>query len=171
MFRGRIFLRRHGRFGNGPAFGRPTVFPSRDDSLVHGTPFALAAAPEHPGPGHSRSLRFVPAVGGSRIGCNDCARIPSFHRSLLEQFAGVDGRFVFWALKAIGRWQPTPGPASFLVCQIHGANDLLLPCRLTQPDLVVPGAGHLMCMTHGQIVNEFLRSHMEGGGYTARGTP
>jgi pimeloyl-ACP methyl ester carboxylesterase len=47
------------------------------------------------------------------------------------------------------------------VRHIHGDRDHLLPHRLTQPDVLVPGAGHLMVMTHPEAVNDFLREGME----------
>jgi pimeloyl-ACP methyl ester carboxylesterase len=82
-------------------------------------------------------------------------------RSVFRQFADSSGRHVRWAgLAALG-WQPTAAAARCPVFQIHGDRDRILPCRLTRPDVIVPGAGHLLPLTHADAVNQFLRSRME----------
>lgn len=81
-------------------------------------------------------------------------------RSALKQFADADARFVRWASLAVLRWQSPAEPVSVPVFQIHGDRDPVLPHRLTRPDVVVRGAGHLLSMTFPQAVNEFLRVHM-----------
>ena len=37
----------------------------------------------------------------------------------------------------------------------------IFPYRLTRPDVIVPGGGHLLPLTHADAVNEFLRSRMK----------
>ncbi len=86
--------------------------------------------------------------------------MPSYRRSCLEQYIGADPHFLRWAARAVLRWVPEGGP-NVPVRHIHGDRDHLLPHRLTQPDVLVPGAGHLMLMTHPEAVNEFLREGME----------
>jgi pimeloyl-ACP methyl ester carboxylesterase len=82
-------------------------------------------------------------------------------RSVFRQFADCSGRHVRWAgLAALG-WRPTSAAPRCPLFQIHGDRDRVLPCRLTRPDVVVPGAGHLLPLTHADAVNEFLRSRME----------
>jgi len=82
-------------------------------------------------------------------------------RSVFRQFADCSGRHVRWAgLAALG-WRPTAAAPRCPVFQIHGDRDRVLPCRLTRPDVIVPGAGHLLPLTHADAVNEFLRSRME----------
>lgn len=86
--------------------------------------------------------------------------MPDFERSCLEQYISTDPRFLRWAGRAVLRWLPDSGP-NVPVRHIHGDRDHLLPHRLTQPDVLVPGAGHLMVMTHPEAVNDFLRAGMD----------
>lgn len=80
--------------------------------------------------------------------------------ALLEQGAEADGQFVRWAAWAILRWQPGPKLA-IPVVHIHGTRDHVLPHRLTQPDLLIPGAGHVLPVTHPAEVNAFLLAQRE----------
>ena len=80
-------------------------------------------------------------------------------RSLLEQFGGTSGRFLRWALLAMLRWETLAKPLSIPVFHIHGDRDHVLPHRLTRPDVVVRGAGHLLMLTYPEAVNEFLENH------------
>ncbi len=87
-------------------------------------------------------------------------------RSVFRQFADCSGRHVRWAgLAALG-WRPTAAVLRCPLFQIHGDRDRILPCRLTRPDVIVPGAGHLLPLTHTDAVNHFLRSRMESIGAT-----
>jgi len=86
---------------------------------------------------------------------------PGYRQSCLEQFVGADPRFLRWAARAVLQWTPVGTPPHMPVRHIHGDRDHLLPHRLTQPDVLVPGAGHLMVLTHAEAVNEFLRAGME----------
>jgi pimeloyl-ACP methyl ester carboxylesterase len=82
-------------------------------------------------------------------------------RSVLQQFADSDGRFVRWASLAILAWQGPPEPPIVPVFQIHGDRDRVLPHRMTRPDVLVRGAGHLLSITFPDAVNQFLKSHMD----------
>ena len=82
-------------------------------------------------------------------------------RSALAQFTNANRRFVRWASLALLGWKPPAEPLSIPVFQIHGDRDSVLPHRLTRPDVVVPGAGHLLSMTFPDEVNEFLRVRMQ----------
>jgi pimeloyl-ACP methyl ester carboxylesterase len=79
---------------------------------------------------------------------------------MLRQLADAEAPFIRWASGAVLAWQPSPPPPGVPVYQIHGERDAVLPLRWTKPDVVVPGAGHLLAMTHAAAVNEFLRSRM-----------
>jgi pimeloyl-ACP methyl ester carboxylesterase len=81
--------------------------------------------------------------------------------SLVVQLAGTDRRFFRWAALTVLQWQPTPGPLTCPILQIHGDEDHMLPHRFTRPDVLVHGAGHLVSMSHGEEVNRFLREGME----------
>ena len=81
--------------------------------------------------------------------------------SLVLQLADTDRRFFRWAALAVLQWQPSPGPLSVPVLQIHGDQDRMLPHQFTRPDVLVHGAGHLVSMSHGDEVAGFLRAGME----------
>jgi pimeloyl-ACP methyl ester carboxylesterase len=99
-----------------------------------------------------RLARLLLAVAGRRM--------PPTTSSLLRQLADTDGHFMRWASLAVLRWKPAPEPPSVPVLQIHGDRDQVLPHRLTRPDVLLHGAGHVLTMTHPDAVNEFLRSGM-----------
>ena len=81
-------------------------------------------------------------------------------RSMLCQLADTDGRFLRWAGLAVLRWNPDPNGRSMPIHQIHGDRDHVLPHHLTRPDVLVPGAGHLLPLTHPEAVNDFLEKDM-----------
>ena len=81
-------------------------------------------------------------------------------RSLFEQFTATQRAFLCWASRAILCWQPGYGEISVPVLHIHGDRDHLLPARFTRPDVLVPGGGHLLTLTHPDAVNAFLRDGM-----------
>jgi pimeloyl-ACP methyl ester carboxylesterase len=96
--------------------------------------------------------RLVLAVAGRFLS--------SSRRSLLEQLAATDGRFLKWASLAILRWRSVAGPTVPIV-QIHGDRDRILPHALTHPDVLVAGAGHVLPVTHPIAVNQFLRDQLD----------
>jgi pimeloyl-ACP methyl ester carboxylesterase len=77
-------------------------------------------------------------------------------RSMLQQLTDADAEFLRWACGAVLRWEPAKPSRKVLVFHIHGERDHVLPVRHTRPDVVVPGAGHLVPLTHAREVNEFL---------------
>jgi pimeloyl-ACP methyl ester carboxylesterase len=85
----------------------------------------------------------------------------SVPKSLLRQLADADRRFLRWASMALLRWKPHQDSLAIPVRQIHGDRDHVLPHTLTTPDQLVPGAGHLLPMTHADEVNKFLHDAME----------
>ncbi len=88
-------------------------------------------------------------------------RLATATRSMLEQLADTDRPFFRWAAMAALRWEPSPEPLAVPIAHIHGDRDRILPHRLTRPDVLVRGAGHLLSMTHAEEVNEFLRAGMQ----------
>ena len=81
-------------------------------------------------------------------------------QSMLGQLSDTNGNFLRWAGLAVLRWDPDPDGWSMPVHQIHGNRDRVLPHYLTRPDVLVPGAGHLLPLTHPQAVNDFLEKNM-----------
>lgn len=73
---------------------------------------------------------------------------------------GIDPAFLKWGIGAILTWRPTP--VQVPVRQIHGSRDHLIPLRNVRPDRVIPGAGHLLTLTHAEEVNAFLLEQLRG---------
>jgi pimeloyl-ACP methyl ester carboxylesterase len=82
-------------------------------------------------------------------------------RSVLAQLTDVNPRFVRWGAGAILRWKPSPQVADVRIHHIHGDSDRVFPVRLGNPEVIVPGAGHLIAITHPFPVAEFIRERME----------
>jgi pimeloyl-ACP methyl ester carboxylesterase len=80
---------------------------------------------------------------------------PEQRTMLVAMIRGADRRFLRWGGTALVRW----GGAADLrvpVHQIHGEDDCILPCGLSTAEVTVPGAGHLMNVTHPDAVNRFI---------------
>lgn len=67
----------------------------------------------------------------------------------------VPSSFVKWGLGAILDWPGLPDPG-VPVHHIHGDADRVIALRRVQPDRVVRGAGHLLALTHGHAVNDYI---------------
>jgi pimeloyl-ACP methyl ester carboxylesterase len=63
--------------------------------------------------------------------------------------------FQQWALGALLTWRPQ-GPPTCPVLQIHGDRDGRFPAGASRADRVIPGAGHLLTLTHSDEVNRLL---------------
>ncbi len=81
--------------------------------------------------------------------------------SPLRVIAEEAGAFHRWAGVAALRWTPPREPWPFPVFQIHGDRDPVFHSRRSLAEVVVPGGGHLLPLTHPQIVNEFLKEGMQ----------
>jgi pimeloyl-ACP methyl ester carboxylesterase len=84
-------------------------------------------------------------------------------KEVVKQFSEADAVFLRWAGQAVLDWEPSgqstsPQPPIF---QIHGQKDPVLSPRCTKPDVTIPGAGHLISLTHPREVNDFLAKHMK----------
>ena len=69
--------------------------------------------------------------------------------------------FLRWACPALAEWA-APETSGVPVYHIHGSCDRILLRRLADPppDRVIPGAGHLVNLTHARQVNAFLKEKM-----------
>jgi pimeloyl-ACP methyl ester carboxylesterase len=70
-----------------------------------------------------------------------------------------------WGCRAMLEWTGPPCPAGSLPCpvhQIHGSEDRVIPLqRLShRPDVVIPGGGHIINVTHSDIVNAFIAERL-----------
>ena len=81
-------------------------------------------------------------------------------RSFLRQLQDADSEFLRWGTRAALTWVPSPETQAVRVYQIHGQCDRVLPAGRSRAEAILPGAGHLISLTHGPAVNDFLRRHM-----------
>lgn len=72
----------------------------------------------------------------------------------------ADTDFLRWATWALLNWRASPQTRQIMVHQIHGTADRTFPARYTRPDVIVPGGGHLVPLTHPEAVTEFLLTRM-----------
>lgn len=91
-----------------------------------------------------------------------CARpfVPRPTARRMRMVARPDQTFLRWASMALLRWRPTPIDASIPVYHIHGDADGTLPVKYAQPDVIVPGADHILSYRRAEAVNAFLREKM-----------
>jgi pimeloyl-ACP methyl ester carboxylesterase len=78
---------------------------------------------------------------------------------LAEMYRSVPPRLIRWGAGAIRNWPGVEDPG-VPVHHIHGQSDRVIPLRRVQPDRVVPGAGHLLTLTHPEAVNAFLAEEL-----------
>ena len=71
-----------------------------------------------------------------------------------DMFQAMDNEFFKWSMTAVLQWDNRQFPQPLF--HIHGMKDRTLPIRLTRPTHSVPGAGHMLVMTHPAIINAFL---------------
>jgi hypothetical protein len=72
-----------------------------------------------------------------------------------HRFANLARMMFDWAYRC--RNETTEEPVfSGTTFQVHGTRDLLLPIRLTNPDISISGGGHDLTMTHSAQINEIL---------------
>ena len=76
-------------------------------------------------------------------------------RSLLRQLRDADGAFIRWAARAVLTWNAN-APPNVRVFQIHGSRDHVLPAKLTNPDQLIEGGGHLLPLTYPKQTNAFI---------------
>ncbi len=82
-------------------------------------------------------------------------------KSLLRaMFDETPPEFVRWASCALMDWIFQDKP-EVPVQRIHGERDIVIPLRRQPAEAIVPGGGHFICLTHGEMVNEFILKHLE----------
>jgi len=69
-------------------------------------------------------------------------------------YQAIDNEFFKWSMTAVLQWENCQLPQPLF--HIHGMKDRTLPIRFTHPTRSVPGAGHILVMTHPASVNAFL---------------
>ena len=114
--------------------------------------------------GLGRATRIIPfdlicRLAGRSVDLFGFCSAPNTRR-LLRQLSDADAAFLRWATRAVLTWRPDASPLPCPIYHIHGERDLVLPAACTRPDRTVRGAGHVLSMTHGDEVNEFLANHI-----------
>jgi pimeloyl-ACP methyl ester carboxylesterase len=111
-----------------------------------------------------RALQPLSLLGPTRLGLTaglfarwSAPSLPIGTIRRLQRLSQPQAAFVRWASCAVLSWRPSSGVRRVPVYQIHGEVDRTLPVKFTRPDVVVPGGGHLLPVTHPQVVNTFLR--------------
>jgi pimeloyl-ACP methyl ester carboxylesterase len=102
-----------------------------------------------------RALHAVNSRSTRMFGNLDAAQ----HAMMVTMMREADPAFIQWGGHALTRW-PGAGEPTCPVYHIHGGADRIMPCRLVRPDVIVPGAGHLLNVTHADEVNRFLAERM-----------
>lgn len=116
----------------------------------------------------SRSLRFLVPWLPIRLlqammapAASNLARRTSPHLcGLARQFRACDPRVFRWSLRRILDWRETPEVAC-PIYHVHGDRDFVLPSRLTKPDRIVAGGGHVISLTHPTEVNQYIRQTLD----------
>src|SRR5687768_18583486 len=84
---------------------------------------------------------------------------PEQHATMVMMMREADPAFIQWGGCALTRWGGA-GEQRAPIHHIHGGDDRIMPCRLARPDVIIPGAGHLLTVTHAADVNQFLAERM-----------
>lgn len=108
---------------------------------------------------HRLPFAWLPPVARSAVPLLDRWSSPAAC-GMARQVADADPAFLRWACGAVLAWEARDDQPPFPVHQIHGGRDPILPCRLTRPDVIVPGGGHVLTLSHPGEVNRFIHCKM-----------
>lgn len=86
------------------------------------------------------------------------AKRDSDRKLLYQIFETSNGTFLKWAVDQLLKWKNIDRPDNLY--HIHGAKDKLLPVGITQADIIIPGAGHLLIITHASKVSQVLEERL-----------
>jgi len=101
-----------------------------------------------------RPRRWALTLAGSLLGCSG----PADETLAWAMVSGYSPAFLKWGIGALLSWRPTPVPVP--VRHVHGSRDRIIPASRVRPDRVIPGAGHLLTLTHAEPVSAFLKEQM-----------
>lgn len=121
------------------------------------------------------ALALVARIGrhipGAAIDMGRCLAVPMarvagpaplhIRRELAAMSRGIPAAYLKWAAGAVMAWPGCPDPG-VPVFQIHGGADRMMPVDRVRAEVVVPGAGHVLNMTHPEPVNEFIGEVLAG---------
>lgn len=70
----------------------------------------------------------------------------------------TDGNYIHWVIDRVLGWKNTEYPENIL--HLHGSKDPLFPIRyITEPVVVIKGAGHSMVMDHAVELRKAIKEH------------
>ncbi|MEM9943683.1 MAG: alpha/beta hydrolase [Planctomycetota bacterium] len=75
-----------------------------------------------------------------------------------RQFSHAETKVLRWSARQLLAWNTNYDDVD--IRQIHGSHDHVFPVRCVEPDEIVSGGGHVISMTHGPQVNEFIQKHV-----------
>jgi pimeloyl-ACP methyl ester carboxylesterase len=78
----------------------------------------------------------------------------------VSKFAGEGGAWYRWATAAVLRWKPNPAIATLKIHRIHGQFDRTFPSRYVGQATMVPSGGHVLPVTHPELITSFLSEGM-----------
>lgn len=81
---------------------------------------------------------------------------PAHRRVIASWVRNGEPRYLRWAARIGGAWRGVALPPGLPVFQIHGSHDRLMPARRSGADTIVPGAGHLLPITHPAAFRSWL---------------
>ena len=102
----------------------------------------------------ARNERVLTAVGA--IATSMPRRIRSRSTIRLTKLAGNGGAWHRWATSAVLGWRPRPELKRIPTLHIHGDCDTTLPLRYVHPDVVIPGGGHVLPLTHPEELARWI---------------
>jgi pimeloyl-ACP methyl ester carboxylesterase len=73
---------------------------------------------------------------------------PASRRVIESWVRSGDPRYLRWAARVAGAWRGVTLPSGLPVFQIHGSHDRLMPANRSGADTIIPGARHLLPITH-----------------------
>ena len=79
---------------------------------------------------------------------------------LAEVFQSANFELARWGAKQIMRWRAPPN-SPCPVHWIHGSSDHIVPPNRVRPDVLVPGAGHFLNVSHPNEVNAFIEARLQ----------
>jgi pimeloyl-ACP methyl ester carboxylesterase len=100
-------------------------------------------------------MRWCPMTGPLLTHMLGAGRGRAERDLLLDMFKASPAPFIRWGCRAMCAWRGR-ADATLPVWHIHGAADRMIPVRYVRPTRVVPGAGHVLTMTHPDEVNAFI---------------
>ena len=72
-----------------------------------------------------------------------------------------DPAFLNWSARACARWRGEPDLRGVPVLHVHGERDDVIPDVRREADVTIPGAGHLITLTHAREVNEAIGAFVQ----------